>query len=422
MTRTDPALAPQRDSETTTDRRRIGRRWTALAAAVLLAAGAAVAVELATTPDEVSGYGQDDLLRDTEALEALGIVGVQARVATDSGPDLLATSGFAEDGTDRPVDGDGYFRIASTGKALVATVVLQLAEEDALTLDDTVDQWLPGLVAGNGNDGGAITVRQLLQHTSGIHDDLPGFADHEDYLERRYDVYTPEQIVQRAMAHRPDFAPGTGWGYSNTGYVLLDMIVERATGRPWHHEVEERILEPLDMDRTYLPGDDPTLRSPHADSYEVYADGERLDVTKVIVPDPGGYVSTTANVNRFLQALLGGELLSEASLAEMQDTVPVGEDMQAFWPGGAYGLGLVERPLSCGGSYWSHEGGESGYINLNGSTDDGRRAVTVSMNTALGGSPESMMRQERTASDLVDHALCGTPGAGRDRGLGTASR
>ncbi|MEU6858374.1 serine hydrolase domain-containing protein [Glycomyces sp. NPDC046736] len=323
------------------------------------------------------------------------------------GPDLVAASGVAEEGTDRPVDPDGYFRIASTGKTIVATAVLQLVDEGALSLDDTVEQWLPGLVTGNGNDGAAITVRHLLQHTSGLHDDLPGFADHDDYLERRYDAYTPEEIVARAMAHQPDFAPGTGWGYSNTGYVLLDMIIEEATGRPWHQAIEERILEPLGMDRTYLPGEDPSLRDPHANSYEVYPGGERLDVTEVIIPDPGGYVSTTADVNRFFQALLGGELLPAAMLAEMQDTVPVGEDMQAFWPGGAYGLGLVERPLSCGGSYWSHEGGESGYINLNGATSDGTRAATVSMTTALADAPENMLGQEQTASALIDHALCG---------------
>ncbi|TQL76600.1 D-alanyl-D-alanine carboxypeptidase [Stackebrandtia endophytica] len=384
-------------------------------AAVLGTAGTAVIFDVATQPGEAPAYGQDDLLRDTEAIEALGVVGIQARVTTDSGPDLVATSGFAEDGTDRPVDGDGFFRIASTGKAMVATVVLQLVEEGVLSLDDTVDQWLPGLVAANSNDGSSITVHHLLQHTSGLQDGLPGYADHEDYLEHRYDVYTPDQIVDMAMEHRADSAPGTEWRYSNTGYVLLDMIIEQATGRPWHQEVAERILEPLGMDHTYLPGDDPTLRSPHAKSYEVYPNGDRLDVTEVIISDPGGYISTTANVNRFLRALLGGELLPQARLAEMRETVPVSQDMQAFWPGGAYGLGLVERPLSCGGSYWSHEGGESGYINLNGSTDDGSRTVTVSMNTALANSPDSMLRQEQTASDLIDHALCGAVDDERDQ-------
>ncbi|SOD67206.1 D-alanyl-D-alanine carboxypeptidase [Streptomyces zhaozhouensis] len=397
-------------------RRRASGRWPAFAA-VALTVGAAVAVRPGADPHgaTASGYGQDDLRRDADVLTELGVTGVQARVTTGADRDLVATSGVAEVGTDRPVPDDGYFRIASTGKALVATVVLGLVDEGRLALDDTVDHWLPGLVDGNGNDGRRITIRHLLQHTAGLHDDLPGFATPEEYHEHRYDTYTDREIVARAMRHPPDFAPGEGWGYSNTGYVLLDMVIEEVTGRPWHQEVEDRILRPLGMDHTYLPGETPTLRRPHAHAYEVYPSGERVDVTRVIVPDPGGYVSTTADVNRFFRALLGGELLTAAGLAEMRDTVPVDEETQVLWPGGRYGLGLVRRPLSCGGDYWSHEGGESGYITLNGATADGSRAVTVSMTTALGGSPDDPVRQEQAASRLVDHALCGTTDpAGRD--------
>jgi hypothetical protein len=116
-------------------------------------------------------------------------------------------------------------------------------------------------------------------------------------------------------------------------------------------------------------------------------------------------VSTVAG-----RALLGGALLRPAQLAEMRKTVPVNEEMQAFWPHGRYGLGLANRPLSCGGSYWSHEGGNGGYITLNGATDGGGRTVTVSMSTALGDSPDNALRQEKAASSLVDHALCGPPG------------
>ncbi|WBB57670.1 serine hydrolase [Streptomyces sp. WMMC500] len=408
METTHPATAPPR--------RRVRRRWTAVAAAVLVTAGAALAVHLPAGAHDAAapGYGRDDLRRDADAIRALGVTGVQARVTAGPGRDLVATSGVAEAGTDRPVPRNGYFRMASTGKALVATVVLQLVDEGRLSLDDTVARRLPGLVAGNGNDGRRITVRHLLQHTAGLHDDLPGYATPREYYAHRYDTYTPRQIVARAMRHRPDFAPGTGWGYSNTGYVLLDLIIEKVTGRPWHEEVEARVLAPLGMDRTYLPGGTPTLRTPHARAYQVFPSGARVDVTKVLVPDPGGYVSTTADVNRFFRGLLGGELLSPARLADMRDTVPVDEETRKFWPHGRYGLGLVHRPLSCGGGYWSHEGGEAGYITLNGATDDGGRAVTVSMSTALGDSPGSVLRQERAASALVDRALCGIPGTERD--------
>ncbi|MCX4748945.1 beta-lactamase family protein [Kitasatospora sp. NBC_01287] len=385
--------------------------------AVLVVTGASVAVQPPAAAHEATAprYGQADLRREVDGIRALGITGVQARVTTSPGQDLVATSGVAEAGAARPVPRNGYFRMASTGKPLVATVVLQLVDEGKLALDDTVDHWLPGLVDGNGNDGRLITIRELLQHTSGIHDDdLPGYATPQEYDERRYDAYTPQQIVALAMKHHPDFPPGTGWSYSNAGYALLDMIIEKAAGRPWHQEVKDRVLQPLGMDHTYLPGSTPTLRAPHADAYQVFPSGERVDVTKVVLPDPGDYVSTSADVNRFFQGLLGGELLPRATLAEMEQTVPVNEKIQMFWPQGRYGLGLVERPLSCGGSYWSHEGGDGGYITLNGATADGSRAVTVSMSTALDDSPAHALQQEQAASSLVDHALCDAPGTRRD--------
>ncbi|MFC9926380.1 serine hydrolase domain-containing protein [Streptomyces sp. NPDC127190] len=415
MRSTTPASAPQ-NRPSQQRRRRIGRGWPAVAAAVLGTVGAAIAVQSSdgATARSAPGYQQEDLRRDTGAIRALGITGVQARVTTASGWDLVATAGVARAGGNRPVPRNGYFRMASTGKALMATVVLQLADDGKLSLDDTVDHWLPGVIDGNGNDGRKITVHQLLQNTSGLHDDLPGFDTPQQYYRHRYDTYTPEQIVARAMKHHPDFRPGTGWGYSNTGYVVLGMIVEKAAGRPWQQEVGSRILKPLGMDHTYLPGTASTLRRPHADGYQVFASGERTDVTEQIVPDLGGYVSTTADVNRFFRGLLGGRLLSRARMAEMQDTVPVPKRFEVFWPGGRYGLGLVNRPLSCGGSYWSHEGGEAGYITLNGATDDGSRTVTVSMSTSFNDLPETI-RQQKAASALVDRALCDTSGNGRRR-------
>nr|BFE77775.1 hypothetical protein GCM10020093_003760 [Planobispora longispora] len=129
-------------------------------------------------------------------------------------------------------------------KTFVATVVLQLAEEGTLSLDDTVERWLPGVVKGNGNDGGAITIRHLLQHTSGIPEAYPSFASLEDYLKHRYDPFTAEQIVAEAVKRKPGFAPGKDWMYSNTGYLLISMIIEKATGNPWHVEVRDRVSRP----------------------------------------------------------------------------------------------------------------------------------------------------------------------------------
>jgi D-alanyl-D-alanine carboxypeptidase len=190
-------------------------------------AAAAVAAVAACSPITVVDRDriQAQLQRDADATRDVGVTGVQARLITEDGDHVVVTSGLADTTRNEPVDLEGYFRIGSDTKAFVATVVLQLVGEGALSLDDTVEQHLLGVVSGNGTDGNAITVRHLLQHTSGIHDDDPGHDTPERYLERRFRPYPPEELVARAMNHPPDFAPGAASSYSNTGYLLLAMIV-----------------------------------------------------------------------------------------------------------------------------------------------------------------------------------------------------
>ncbi|MFF5302383.1 serine hydrolase domain-containing protein [Streptomyces sp. NPDC013161] len=384
----------------------------AIGAATLLTAGMTTTAAVAQ-PEGHSPTWQ--LRQDTEAIHALGVSGVQARVIAPDGRQSVATSGTADLNTGRPVRSDGYFRMASTSKTLVATVVLQLEAEGRLSLDDTVDHWLPGVVRGNGNDGTRVTIRQLLQHTSGIHDDLPGYTTPEEYYQQRYDVHSPEQLIARAMTHAPDFPPGEGWNYSNTGYVLLGTIIQKATGRPAHQEIEDRILRPLGLNHTRWGGTSPTLPRPHAQAYQLFGPGALVNVTDQVPVDYENlsFVTTTRDENVLFRALLAGRLLPARQLTEMKRTVPVSAEVQQLWPGGRYGLGLAERPLTCGGTYWSHEGGDGGYITLNGVTDDGSRSAVVSMSEARGDTLEHILAQENAASSLIDHALCAGGGGAR---------
>jgi D-alanyl-D-alanine carboxypeptidase len=396
--------------------RRRGRsiRWN-------LALASIVAGALSTSVPGASAAGRHDdqaqLRRDADAITALGVTGVQARLIGPDGRNLIATSGVANLTTRQPVSPNGYFRIASVTKAFVATVILQLAGDGRLSLDDTVERWLPGVVSGNGNDGRAITIRHLLQHTSGIHDDYPDYTSAEDFYQHRYDTYTPEQTLARAMRHQPDFQPGTDWGYSNTDYVLLGMVIRRVTGHPWHEEVRDRIVRPLGLDHTFWPGTSPKLPHPHAETYQRFQPGEPLvDVTEQVGPGTNGeagLVSTTADLNRFFRAVLGGRLLPPTQLAQMKQTIPVGKAFESLMPGGRDGLGLFSRPLSCGGVYWGHEGGDSGWITADGVTADGRRSVTVSLSGVFADSPDDVLRVVHAESKLVDDALCTTPNADR---------
>ncbi|MFE5476399.1 serine hydrolase domain-containing protein [Nocardia sp. NPDC056541] len=353
----------------------------------------------------------DTLRRDVEAIAALGTTGVQARVV-GVGTHQAAVAGHSNASALEAVSPEGYFRIGSLTKTMVATVVLMLVGERRLSLDDTVQHWLPDMLRGNGNDGAEITVRHLLQHTSGIHESPPEMATAEDYYRLRYQVRDPRDTVAAAMRHAPDFAPGAGWSYSNVGYVLLGLIIEQVANRPWYDEISARILEPLGLRDTRWPGDAPTLPDPHANGYQQFeVDGPLIDVTELVDADASaGYVSTTADVGTFYRSLLGGKLLRPEERAQMLTTVPVEGVTGLVWPGASYGLGLFAVPLSCGGTYWMHNGGQTGFLTNAGVTDDGGRSAVVSLSATLAVGEDvtqsAGFAQLRTVGELVDHALC----------------
>lgn len=371
-----------------------------------LTAAITTTVLLASAPASPAGQ----LQRDVAAIRAVGVTGVLAQVSTPGGR-RKARAGVAKLGTRRPVPFGAHVRIGSATKAFVAAVVLQLVSEGRLSLEDPVDRWLPGVVSGRGNDGRRITIRQLLQHTSGIHDYFPELPLNtpEQFRRHRFDVVTPEQAVAIAMRHRPAFSPGAGWSYSNTNYTLLGMVIRSVTGNDWYAELRTRILDPLGLRKTSLRGRHRGLPSPFVHGYEQFtARGPLVDVTRMVDNSAdGGLVGTPGDVNRFLRAFLSGRLVAPRELRELRDTVPA-KALQAFWPGVRDGLGLFRLPLSCGGWYWSHSGDHYGFMTRNGVTSDGRRSATVSMATEFSGDERRLVRQDAAARRLVDRALCGT--------------
>ncbi len=307
-------------------------------------------------------------------------------------------------------------RIGSTTKTFVATVLLQLAGEGRLSLEDPVDRWLPGVVDGQGNDGRRITLRQLLQHTSGLPDyisDVVPDLSTAGYHKNRWTTHSSEERVAFAMRHPPSFEPGAGWEYSNTNYILVGMVIKAVTGHSWAQEVQSRIVRPLRLAHTLIPGNRPFLPRPHARDYQQFEPGGAMtDTTIAYLPfdgdADGSMISTAEDTNRFFTALAAGELLAPAQLAEMRRTVEVPADHGAP-PGTRYGLGLEWTPLSCGGGYWGHSGNGFGYTAWPAS--DGRSAVTVSLHSRPGDE-NTEARQLRDVATLVDHALCSS----RDEG------
>ncbi|WP_329088735.1 serine hydrolase domain-containing protein [Streptosporangium sp. NBC_01469] len=333
----------------------------------------------------------NDLVRDG------GFPAALAAVRGRDGRTRDYTAGVADLKTRAKVPVNGRVRIGSNTKTFVAVVVLQLAGEGKLDLDAPVEEYLPGLIRGNGNDGRNITIRQLLQHTSGLPDyarDLPPFSE----FQHRY--FEPRELLDRGLAQKPVAAPGEGWSYSNTGYVVLGLLVQKVTGRPIGEEVTGRIIKPLGLRDTYWPGvGEQEIRGAHPHGYAPTGPASMVDVTRM---DPstawaaGQLIATPRDVNSFLVALLGGKLLKPAQLEEMRRTV----EMPAPPAGWGYGLGLMKIRLSCGGYAWGHGGDVPGYETRNGVTEDGRSAMVAV--TALPGTPA--VGQQVNAA--LDTALC----------------
>lgn len=278
-------------------------------------------------------------------------------------------SGFADPLGRQVLRPSDRFRIGSITKTFTAVLVLQLVEEGFVDLDDSIEKWFPDVPGAS-----QITVRSLLNHTSGLYnytEDPRVAAD----LSR---VWNPQELIAIAEDHGLLFTPGTQWSYSNTNYVLLGLLIERVTGFPYVIELRQRLLNPIGLSDTFLEGaeDIPgglvhgTLRSGYA-----YLDfSESLHPS--VVWSAGGMVSNAADLLAFSEALFGGKLLGDDMLAEMTTPValPDGSD-------GIYGFGLVTVQTDWGPYYW-HNGKVNGYTSYFGYFPERDTTVTALVNTS----------------------------------------
>ncbi|MFG2502264.1 serine hydrolase domain-containing protein [Streptomyces sp. NPDC048441] len=375
-------------------------RTTAVAVTALALTAALTAPALAAQQHTGAGGDHDATRQAVRAAVKNGVPGVTL-TAKDGRNTWSMTAGVGNLKTGEPRSSRDRYRAGSITKTFVATVLLQLEAEGRLSLDDTVEKWLPGLVHGNGHDGGRITVRQLLNHTSGVFDYTQDETFVRTYLlkdgffKHRYDQKTPEDLVAIAMSHKPVFAPGTSNSYSNTNYTLAARVIEKATGRPYGEEIRSRVIEPLGLHATSVPGTRVTLPQPSSRAYSKLAEtaaGPTYDVTKMnpaLVYGAGEMISDSADLDRFYAALLRGRLLPPQQLKEMKTTVPA-EDV----PNGGYGLGLIDRELSCGVHVWGHDGGLPGSSSNAWTTADGRHSLAFNFNGDWSGGDYEVFEAE----------------------------
>ncbi|QES46700.1 peptidase [Streptomyces venezuelae] len=372
---------------------------TGLTGSAYAAAPAAADGQSGQSGQSGQGAGHEATRKALEAAVAEGAPGALA-VAERGRRAWAGTAGVGDLRTGEKRQAQERFRAGSITKTFVATVLLQLEAEGRLSLDDSVEKWLPGLVQGNGHSGRTITLRQLLNHTSGVF----SYTEDEAFVEKvfgpgflrhRYDTWKPEQLVRVAMAHQPYFAPGTDWRYSNTNYVLAGLVIEKATGNPYAKEVQRRILGPLHLDATVLPGTRAGMPEPAGRAYSKLspeATGPTHDVTELnpsIAGAAGEIVTDARDLNDFYRALLSGRLLGPRQLRDMTTTVPV--------PGAegvGYGLGIMSIRLSCGTEVWGHGGGIHGSSSTAVVTRDTRHALAANLNGDWAGNTQTVVEAE----------------------------
>ncbi|MFD9903103.1 serine hydrolase domain-containing protein [Streptomyces sp. NPDC059063] len=312
------------------------------------------------------------------------------------------------------------FRIASLSKTFTAVVLLKLEAEGRLSLDDSVEKWLPRVVRGKGYRPQHITLRHLLNHTSGIFDYNMDDGFRAKYAgdafdKHRYTRWAPAQLVDIGLAHPPNFQPEQGsrpdepgkWAYSDTNYILAGMVIEKATGGTYKKAVERFIIDPLALRGTTVPGPSPKVPAPHATHYSTLFEepphAKVRDVTEfspTVAFSAGELISTVSDVNTFMSTLLGGRLLPPAQQRALLDAVPVDGDKGHGGPEDLYGLGIRHFKLKQGCWAWGHGGMIPGSASRTAATADGRHVLTMNRNGDWG--------EQKREDEVVATELCGS--------------
>ncbi|MFI6720669.1 serine hydrolase domain-containing protein [Kribbella sp. NPDC050470] len=382
----------------------------ALAATVLagVAAPGVATADSTATKTAAAVQERPEMQQALQEFVDAGFGGIQLRLHDKQG-DWVGSAGVRKLGSAAKPPTNGSFWVGSVTKTVTATVVLQLVAEGKIKLDAPVSDYLPTL----GIDR-RITMRMLLQHTSGLFNYTgdtydgkftPGITvAGQEWVDNRFRSYQPEELVKVALSKPPVFAPGTDQRYSNTNYTLALLVIEKVTGHSYADEVQRRILRPLGLKNTVVPGNRSQLPGPHAHGYYRYqVDGEWkvVDVSRQnlsLVAGAGDMLSTTKDLQTFISALMRGKLVPEPLLTEMR--TPYG-------PYG-YGFGLWVQDLGpdCGGIVYQHNGSPpAGYGALMYSSADGSRILTAGITT--GDAPIDVLTDFPPAlAKLLKAAFC----------------
>lgn len=334
------------------------RRPFALALALLTAAltGCTAASPAPPSPSASVTSGAsaalDDALNTFWEDAADTVPGVIARVITPEGT-WTGTAGAAGPDSDTPITADAHTRIGSLTKTMTATVLLQLVEEGAVSLDERIGAFIPDIVNPE------ATLRQLADMTSGI----PSYSLAPQWQEVAFSqpekVWTPQELVQAANSLPPSFAPGAGWEYSNTNYVLLGLVIEQLTEQPIADVFRERLFDPLGMSQTEFPATsalpDPYLRGVTVQGQPAGVVADATTWSPTISFSAGEVVSTLDDLETWAHALFTGEGVLDRETQQLRrNSILTSPPPNSATSG--YGIGWGNRD-----GWWGHTGEIPGY-------------------------------------------------------------
>ncbi|WP_260867645.1 serine hydrolase [Streptomyces sp. SAJ15] len=376
-----------------------------------------------------TGLDHAELQSALDGVHRAGVPGVYAEVR-EAGRTWRGASGVADVETGRPVRADMRHRVGSITKTFTAAAVMQQVERGRIRLDAPIGGYLPHLVPGE--RGRRITVRMLLNHTSGLPDYIPyafpslqGFPSLPDMSpksldDNRFREFRPAELIELGLAAPPAGEPGGPTGvYSNTNYLLLGQLLERVTGTTAEKYITQNVIERAGLRHTGFPTGT-RVKGPHSRMYEGFygvVDPPRdYSVYNMSWTGTGAaLVSTMEDLNRFYARLLDGGIVNRSSLAQMRRTIPVraldGSTIE-------YGLGLHRVDIPGCGTFWGHDGTVWGAGTMSLTRADGRRQMSVAVNLQRWHTLDSSGKPRRhpvddALSTLYRRAMCGdgdTPG------------
>jgi len=380
--------------------------WASAVVVVLLLAGATQAGAAPAARPVPEDAALDQALQRLVAMPD-GPPGVIAVVQRDRDVDVHA-AGVAELGSPRPPRATDAMHIASTSKAFNGAVALSLVDRGLLGLDDTIGLRRPDLpVAWH-----AVTVRQLLGHTSGVPDLLDEPATQQAIADSLTEAPPPRQLLAFVAGRPLAFPPGSRYEYSNSDNIVVGLIVEAVTGRSYDRALERQVLRPLRLRDTSLPAG-PEMPAPFLHGYQFDEDGGPPEDVSLAVAGgwswaSGGIVSTPRDLNRFVRAYVRGRLFGEQVIAEQARFVEGGSEPTG--PGrNTAGLALFRYDTRCG-TVFGHTGNTFGYSQFMAASRDGERSVTMSITlqrtqTSQGPEGEVFAALRAAEEDAVCAAL-----------------